>query len=476
MIFHTRLGGNLPLLLRAVLGAGRRARRALPLAIMRRALESSARRLARSPALGRALPSACQLDTRVLQVARGVDDPSSWSLASTPAPRDWHVSLGLAAQSCDTLPSYEVTFETFAPRSDRRVAPPASPSPTNVPTVRGATNHSHKSKRGLTTRGGGFPDIGANHKVPGTEQIGQNVLEHDEPQTWIDKVLPAEFVPYAKLARVDKPIGAHLLMWPCFWSAALAADAGCLPDLSHLMLFATGSMLLRGAGCTINDLWDKDIDAKILRTKTRPLASGAVTQTKALGFLATQLAGGLGVLLQFDDFTRLLGASSLGMIVSYPIMKRITNWPQLFLGLTINWGALVGYAAAHGKLDPTVVLPLYLSGVAWTLVYDTIYAHQDKKDDVKVGVKSTALHFGEDTKEYLGAFAGLAVAGLVGAGAGAGVAWPFYAGVAGAASHLVWQIKTVDLDDPEQCAQKFRSNAGYGALVFAAAVAGKLAA
>jgi 4-hydroxybenzoate polyprenyltransferase len=161
------------------------------------------------------------------------------------------------------------------------------------------------------------------------------------------------------------------------------------------------------------------------------------------------------------------------MVGSYPLMKRVTNWPQAFLGLTINWGALVGWAAAKGSLEPTVVLPLYLSGAAWTVVYDTVYAHQDKKDDVAAGVRSTALHFGEDTKEYLGAFGGLAVAGLVGAGVGAGVAWPFYAGVAGAASHLFWQIKTVDLDDPEDCAAKFRSNATYGALVFLSAVAGK---
>ena len=154
----------------------------------------------------------------------------------------------------------------------------------------------------------------------------------------------------------------------------------------------------------------------------------------AATFLGAQLAAGLGVLLQFDDFTRALGASSLVMVGTYPLMKRITNWPQAFLGLTINWGALVGWAAAKGSLAPTVVLPLYLSGAAWTVVYDTIYAHQDKKDDVAAGVRSTALHFGEDTKERLGAFGGLAVAGLVGAGAGAGVAWPFYAGVAGAAS------------------------------------------
>ena len=262
-------------------------------------------------------------------------------------------------------------------------------------------------------------------------------------------------------------------MWPCFWSAALAADAGAAPDPKHPALFAVGSVLLRGAGCTVNDLWDREIDKKVARTRTRPIASGAVSPLAASAFLGAQLVAGLGVLLQFDDFTRALGASSLVMVGAYPLMKRVTNWPQAFLGLTINWGALVGWAAAKGSLEPTVVLPLYLSGAAWTVVYDTVYAHQDKKDDAVAGVRSTALHFGEDTKERLGAFGGLAVAGLVGAGVGAGVAWPFYAGVAGAASHLFWQIKTVDLDDPEDCAAKFRSNATYGALVFLSAVAGK---
>ena len=298
-------------------------------------------------------------------------------------------------------------------------------------------------------------------------------VRNDARDTWVDRALPRDAVPFAKLARLDKPIGAHLLMWPCFWSSALAADAGAAPDIGHLALFAIGSVLLRGAGCTVNDLWDREIDKKVARTRTRPIASGAVSPLAASVFLGAQLAAGLGVLLQFDDFTRALGASSLVMVGAYPAMKRITNWPQAFLGLTINWGALVGWAAAKGSLEPTVVLPLYLSGAAWTVVYDTIYAHQDKKDDVAAGVRSTALHFGEDTKENLGAFAGLAVAGLVGAGAGAGVAWPFYAGVAGAASHLFWQIRTVDLDDPEDCAAKFRSNATYGGLVFLSAVAGK---
>ena len=447
---------------------------------MWRALESSARRLARSTTCARAVPSACQPDTSVLERACCGDDPSSSSLACTPVPHNWRVSRGLAARVGGTPSLGERVSKEFAPRGDLRdAASSASPSRPNdhEDAIRPSSRfHSRQSRRALATRGNGFPDVaGANRLVTGHERGKLNDQRDDEPLTWVDKTFPKELVPYAKLARLDKPTGAHLLMWPCFWSAALAAEPGHFPDPYHLVLFATGSVLLRGAGCTINDLWDRDIDRKITRTKTRPLASGAVTQTNAVFFLGAQLAGGLAVLLQFDDFTRVLASSSLLMVTAYPAMKRITHWPQLFLGLTINWGALVGWAAAKGSLEPSVVLPLYLSAAAWTLVYDTIYAHQDKKDDVTAGVKSTALHFGEDTKEYLGAFSGLAVAGLVGAGAGAGVAWPFYAGVAGAASHLAWQIKTVDLDDPEQCARKFKSNAGYGALVFAAAVAGKLA-
>ena len=292
--------------------------------------------------------------------------------------------------------------------------------------------------------------------------------------TWVDRVVPSSLVPYAKLVRLDRPIGTALLAWPCFWSIALAADAGALPDARLLGLFGVGALLLRGAGCTVNDLWDRDIDNKVSRTRNRPIASGAVSVPKAILFLGAQLALGLGVLVQLNDYSKILGASSLALVAAYPAMKRITNYPQAFLGLTFNWGALLGWAAVHGSCDWGAVLPLYASGVAWTLVYDTIYAHQDKHDDAKVGIKSTALHFGKDTKKYLGAFALAGTSALCASGAYVGLDYPFYVGVATATSHLFWQIATVDLDDREDCAAKFRSNSTYGALVFAGIVSGKV--
>ena len=292
--------------------------------------------------------------------------------------------------------------------------------------------------------------------------------------TWVDRALPSSVVPYAKLVRLDRPVGSALLAWPCFWSIALAADPGSLPDATTLGLFGVGAFLLRGAGCTVNDLWDRDIDGKVARTRNRPIASGAISVPKAVAFLGAQLGLGLGILLQLNDYSKILGASSLALVAAYPGMKRVTNWPQAFLGLTFNWGALLGWAAVRGSCDWGAVLPLYASGVAWTLVYDTIYAHQDKDDDVKVGVKSTALHFGKDTKKYLSAFAMAGSGALCASGAYVGLDFPFYLGVASAASHLAWQIGTVNLDDREDCAAKFRSNSTYGALVFAGIVAGKV--
>lgn len=304
--------------------------------------------------------------------------------------------------------------------------------------------------------------------------LSERATAPEAENTWVDRALPSSAVPYAKLVRLDRPIGSALLAWPCFWSIALAADPGSLPDATTLGLFGVGAFLLRGAGCTVNDLWDRDIDGKVARTRNRPIASGAISVPKAVAFLGAQLGLGLGVLLQLNDYSKILGASSLALVAAYPGMKRVTNWPQAFLGLTFNWGALLGWAEVRGSCDWGAVLPLYASGVAWTLVYDTIYAHQDKDDDVKVGVKSTALHFGKDTKKYLSAFAMAGTGALCASGAYVGLDYPFYLGVASAASHLAWQIGTVNLDDREDCAAKFRSNSTYGALVFAGIVAGKV--
>ena len=301
-------------------------------------------------------------------------------------------------------------------------------------------------------------------------------------RTWVDETLPPSVVPYAKLVRLDRPAGVYLLAWPCLWSIALAAPPGCPPDPYLSSLFCAGAFLLRGAGCTVNDLWDRDIDALVARTRNRPIASGAVSPTAATVFLGAQLLAGLGILLRLNDFSVALGASSLALVAAYPAMKRVTNWPQAFLGLTFNWGALLGYAAVHGQLDPMVCAPLYASGVFWTLLYDTVYAHQDAADDEKIGVKSTALRLremaggrAEGTKKYLAMFGAASTAGLCAAGHAAGVGPVFYVGAAASAAHLAWQVRDVNLDDGEDCASKFRSNGTqYGAIVFAACVAGKL--
>ncbi|XP_028808579.1 4-hydroxybenzoate geranyltransferase 2 isoform X2 [Neltuma alba] len=293
--------------------------------------------------------------------------------------------------------------------------------------------------------------------------------------SWIDLYLPRQVQPYAQLARLDKPIGTWLLLWPCMWSITLAAAPGHLPDFKMLALFGCGALLLRGAGCTVNDLLDRDIDTKVERTKVRPIASGHLTPFQGLCFLGLQLLLGLGILLQLNNYSRVLGASSLLLVFSYPLMKRFTFWPQAYLGLTFNWGALLGWAAVKGSLDPAIVLPLYASGVFWTLVYDTIYAHQDKEDDVKVGVKSTALRFGESTKKWISGFGVACIGSLAFSGFNAEIGWPYYPFLGAASGHLIWQIWTVDLSSRSDCNKKFVSNKWFGAIIFGGILAGRLA-
>ncbi|CAD5190783.1 unnamed protein product [Musa acuminata subsp. malaccensis] len=295
------------------------------------------------------------------------------------------------------------------------------------------------------------------------------------PPSWVDAYLPVSVRPYALLARLDKPIGTWLLAWPCGWSITLAATPGNLPDIKMLALFGCGAVLLRGAGCTVNDLLDRDIDIKVERTKYRPIACGVLTPFRGLCFLGFQLLLGLGILLQLNNYSRILGASSLLLVFSYPLMKRLTFWPQAYLGLTFNWGALLGWAAVKESLDPAIVLPMYGAGVCWTLVYDTIYAHQDKEDDQKVGVKSTALRFGSSTKYWITGFGIACISNLALSGYNAELAWPFYPFLVAAAGQLGWQILTVDLSNRADCNRKFVSNKWFGALVFSGILFGRLA-
>ncbi|GIL62029.1 hypothetical protein Vafri_16346 [Volvox africanus] len=293
---------------------------------------------------------------------------------------------------------------------------------------------------------------------------------------WVMRNLPARLVPYAQLMRLDKPIGTWLLALPCFWSISLATVPGHLPDPVMMALFGTGAVLLRGAGCTINDLWDRDLDSRVERTRGRPLAAGTLTPHDAIGLLALQLSLGLLILLQLNDYSKILGASSLLLVGTYPLMKRITYWPQAFLGLTINWGAMMGYAAAAGACDWSIVLPLYGAGVAWTLVYDTIYAHQDKRDDVTAGVKSTALLFGDNSKTWFTGFGALMAGCLTTAGMAAGAGTPYYAGVGAMMAHMAWQVWTVDLSNGPDCMAKFTSNKWAGGFLLVGIVLDRLLA
>ncbi|MEQ8267191.1 MAG: 4-hydroxybenzoate octaprenyltransferase [Parvibaculum sp.] len=292
------------------------------------------------------------------------------------------------------------------------------------------------------------------------------------PANWVDRFAPRFARPYMRLARLDRPIGTWLLLLPCWWSIALAGRGG--PDLWLMLLFAVGAVAMRGAGCTYNDIVDRDIDAAVERTRSRPIPSGAVGIDAAWAFLVAQCLVGLAVLLALNTFTVALGLASLALVAIYPFMKRITHWPQFVLGLAFNWGALMGWAAVEGSLSAAPVL-LYLGAVAWTVGYDTIYAHQDKEDDALIGVKSTALKFGASTKTWLWFFYGVMMVALVAAGAASGVGFFFYPVAALAGALLVWQIVTLDIDDPARCLRLFRSNRDFGLIVFAAIVAGQVA-
>lgn len=297
--------------------------------------------------------------------------------------------------------------------------------------------------------------------------------------SWIDSIVPSSVRPYARLLRLDKPVGTMLLLWPCTWSTAMAAAAAAtnseslmrIPSVEVwklLGLFTVGSVAMRGAGCIINDMWDRKYDAQVERTKDRPLASGEIGLPSATALLATQLGVGLTVVYYLPPYSAVVSLASLPLVITYPLMKRYTHLPQLVLGLTFNWGILVGWAAVQNTLFHPSLLPLYLSGITWTLVYDTLYAHQDKKDDVKLGLKSTAIYFGDTyTKPILTTFATMSMGGWCLAGYSAGILSPVYVtGCTIAFSHLLWQIYTAKLHDPTNLAKRFQSNNYVGGIVF----------
>ncbi len=291
---------------------------------------------------------------------------------------------------------------------------------------------------------------------------------------WLERCLPAGCHPYLRLARLDRPIGTWLLLFPCWWSLALAAPGW--PDARWFglaLLFGVGAVVMRGAGCTVNDILDRKLDAQVERTRGRPIPSGQVTVRQALAFMAAQMLLGLVVLLQLAPFAIGLGVMSLVLVFSYPLMKRITWWPQAFLGLAFNWGAVMGWAAVRNDLAAPALV-LYGAGIAWTLGYDTIYAHQDKEDDARIGVKSTALRLGDKSGGWVAGFYGACVVGIACAGWMAGLNALFFLGLMLGAGQLAWQVRGWDLHDPADCLVRFKSNRWFGWLCLAAIVVGNL--
>ncbi len=285
------------------------------------------------------------------------------------------------------------------------------------------------------------------------------------PASWVDH-LPAALIPYAQLMRLDRPIGWWLLLLPCWWGLALAqiAAGGGLPDLWKAFLFLIGAIVMRGAGCTLNDIVDRDIDDKVERTRLRPLPAGLISLRSAFLFLGAQLLVGLAILLQFNHLTIITAIASLAIVAIYPFMKRITYWPQVVLGLAFNWGALLGWTSVHNGISLAPIL-LYVGGISWTLAYDTIYAHQDKDDDALIGVKSTALRFGDATIYWLVLFFGLALV-LIDVSLWL-VSAPLFAhvGVAGAAIHAAWQVSHFDGNNAQRCLKLFRANRMFGVII-----------
>ena len=292
------------------------------------------------------------------------------------------------------------------------------------------------------------------------------------PSNWVDRWAPASWRPYLRLGRFDRPIGAWLLLFPCWWSQTLAqvASREPYPHFGYLLLFAVGALAMRAAGCAYNDYVDRHIDGRVQRTASRPIPSGQVTPAGAVRFIVIAALIGLAVLLQFNWFTVWLGIASLLIVAVYPFAKRVTSYPQIVLGLAFNWGALVGWAAEKGSLDWTAIV-LYAGCVLWTIGYDTIYAHQDKEDDALLGLGSTALRFGDNTISYVGAVYALAVVLWLTAGALAGAHLVFFLSITLVFLQMSWQVATLDIDDPDNCLWRFKSNRDVGIAVFVGLVA-----
>lgn len=288
---------------------------------------------------------------------------------------------------------------------------------------------------------------------------------------WIAR-LPESWRPYALLMRLDRPIGVWLLVLPGFWGIALLAPSWT-EGLRLFLLFAIGAVVTRGAGCVVNDLWDRELDRRVERTRGRPLASGAVSPRQALAFLTALGIVALAVLFQLNGTAIVVGLVSLVPVILYPLAKRVTDWPQAVLGMTFGWGALLGPAAAAGALGWEAAL-LYAASIAWILGYDTIYAHQDREDDALVGIRSTALKFGERTRPFLAACYGATLLLLALAGWVAGLGPWFWPALLLPAALLARQVAALDIRDPAHCLTLFRANREVGLAVTLAFLLGRV--
>ncbi len=306
---------------------------------------------------------------------------------------------------------------------------------------------------------------------------GANSTPKSDPKSdiveihWMARLLPKGARPYSELMRLDRPIGTWLLLLPGWWALALAAGSG-VPSTRlnwwYFALFGLGAIVMRGAGCVVNDIVDRKFDAAVARTAARPIPSGRVSVFRALLFLAILAGIGLTILLQFNRTAIIVGAASLLLVATYPFMKRVTYWPQAVLGLTFNWGALLGWAVVHGRIDPPAIA-LYAAGFFWTLGYDTIYAHQDKEDDALIGVRSTALLLAGNSRIWIAGFYAAAILLLAVAGwltyTEFAAAWPYWTALGLGALHLSMQLMRVNFDSPVDCLRKFKANRDFGIIL-----------
>jgi len=312
------------------------------------------------------------------------------------------------------------------------------------------------------------------HTRQAPEQTLQGRVADAVRGNWVDGLAPPGTRPFLRLSRADRPVGTWLLLLPCWWGVLLSAASGGGLGWSGAWIIigcAIGAWLMRGAGCTWNDITDRDIDGSVARTASRPIPSGQVGVRAAVVWMCAQSLLAFAILLTFNGAAIALGIGSLALVCIYPFAKRFTWWPQVFLGLAFNWGALLAWTAHHGALHPAAVA-LYLAGIGWTLFYDTIYAHQDREDDALIGVKSTARLFGTDTERWLRRFlwatVGLMALAVVLAFGRLDVAAAIaMAGPVAIGAHMHWQVRRLDIDDTEGCLRLFRSNRDAGLLVAA---------